>query len=248
MRKLVFFAVAATAAGLSCPAMATGPVRIVAKTNLLDFEYGWSAEAAELPALDRRFRANAARRRATALAQARAERASRRASKMDFNGNQFSHVWTTSGQSPGLLSLQGEIGEFTGGAHPNSGSTALLWDRRGGREIKWTALTTSSTGWTGAVRHPFCVLLDRERADRRQAPVDPTDMFGQCPALGELTIAPLDLDHDQRFDHLRITADPYVAGPYAEGDYEIDLPVTAAMLARLKPVWRRDFEARPPVR
>ena len=38
-------------------------------------------------------------------------------------------------------------------------------------------------------------------------------------------------------------ADPYVAGSYAEGRYEIRLPVTAAFVAALKPEYRASFEA-----
>ena len=52
---------------------------------------------------------------------------------------------------------------------------------------------------------------------------------------------------DGRFDHVAVTADAYVAGPYAEGAYTITLPLTAAMLARLKPAYRAGFEPQPPV-
>jgi hypothetical protein len=41
-------------------------------------------------------------------------------------------------------------------------------------------------------------------------------------------------------------ADPYVAGPYAEGDYDISLPVTAEVIAALKPAYRSSFEAQRP--
>ena len=41
--------------------LAATPVTIAIKTDLLEFDYSWSAEAAAVPQLDRRFRANAAR-------------------------------------------------------------------------------------------------------------------------------------------------------------------------------------------
>jgi hypothetical protein len=40
-----------------------------------------------------------------------------------------------------------------------------------------------------------------------------------------------------------IVASPYVAGPYAEGEYEIELSVTPDLLAALKDEYRGDFEA-----
>lgn len=232
---------------LAASAAPAGRVEISRKDALLDFAYSWPREAAAIPQLDRRFRADAAKQRAEALSGARAERAARRELKADFNGNQFSREWRTSGQSRRLLSLVADSGEYTGGAHPNGGTNALLWDRVSSREIKLSDLTRSPADWTGAIRQPFCVLLDRERVKRRQAPVKKDDMFGNCPKLSELTLSPADHDRDGRFDHIDITADSYVAGPYVEGTYEIELPITATMLARLKPDFRAQFEAQPPV-
>jgi hypothetical protein len=99
-----------------------------------------------------------------------------------------------------------------------------------------------------AIRQPFCVLLDREREKRRGEPVKRDDMFGNCPDYGEVTVLLRDSDKNGRFDHIAITADQYVAGPYAEGPYEISLPITAAMIERLKPDYRASFEPRPGVK
>lgn len=155
--------------------------------------------------------------------------------------------WQTAGQSRRLLSLEAATAGYTGGAHGNSGTTALLWDRLLGREVTIPQLTVSPNGWTGAIRQPFCILLDRERAQRRNEPVQRSEMFGNCPEWKELTVTPVDRNRNGRFDHVRVTADPYVAGPYAEGEYVISLPVTATMVARLRPEYRASFEAQPPV-
>jgi hypothetical protein len=69
----------------------------------------------------------------------------------------------------------------------------------------------------------------------------------QCPALSELTLALADRDSNGRFDHVEVIADPYVAGSYAEGAYTVTLPLTATMLARLRPEFRTNFEPQPPV-
>ena len=102
--------------------------------------------------------------------------------------------------------------------------------------------------WTGAIRQPFCILLNREREKRREEPVKPDDLFGNCPEWKELTVVVTDTDKNGRFDHITVIADQYVAGPYAEGDYEITLPITATMIDRLKPEYRSSFEPRPPVK
>jgi len=66
--------------------------------------------------------------------------------------------------------------------------------------------------------------------------------FNSCPRYSDLAIAPVDNDKDGRFDSISFVAAPYVAGPYVEGDYEIVLPVTAKLIAALKPQFRSSFE------
>ncbi|WP_426267493.1 hypothetical protein [Sphingomonas sp. LHG3443-2] len=232
---------------LSALLLAAAPVAITSATPDLDFRYVWSNEAQAVPALSRRFRADAATRKAEMLRMAAAEKAFRRKAKLDWNGLQFSREWQTPGQSAALLSLVSTTSAYTGGAHPNTNTKALLWDRRANREITTAALLQSGKSWDGAIRHPFCVLLDRERAKRRQGPVNGDNWASQCPALKELTVALVDQNRNGRFDHVAVAADAYVAGPYAEGAYTITLPLTAAMLTRLKPAYRAGFEPQPPV-
>jgi hypothetical protein len=115
------------------------------------------------------------------------------------------------------------------------------------REIAIRNLLRPGKSWAGAIRQPFCVLLDRERAKRREEPVKKDDFFANCPALSSVSILLEDSDKNRRFDHILVTADPYVAGPYVEGAYEISLPLTEAMIERLKPEYRASFEPRPPI-
>ena len=37
---------------------------------------------------------------------------------------------------------------------------------------------------------------------------------------------------------------PYVAGPWVEGHYELDFPMTEAMLEAVKPAYRAAFSAK----
>lgn len=227
--------------------LATAPVAIASKDDLLEFDYSWPAEAAAVAALDRRFRVDAAKRKREALATAREDREARAKMNADWHGHFFSAKWSTAGQTPRLLSLEGQTGTYTGGAHPISGTDALLWDRGLGRETAIDLLLLRAGSWDGAVRQPFCTLLDRERSKRRDQVVTRGEWPNQCPVRKELTLTLEDKDRDHRFDHVRVTADAYVAGPYAEGEYVISLPITATMISRIKPEYRPSFEPQPPV-
>ena len=45
----------------------------------------------------------------------------------------------------------------------------------------------------------------------------------------------------RRFDRIGLLAAPYVAGAYAEGSYEVTLPVTPKVLAAVKPEYKAAF-------
>ncbi|WP_114226464.1 MULTISPECIES: DUF4163 domain-containing protein [Sphingomonas] len=235
---------------LSLLLLAAAPVTVGSKDQFLAFHYAWSAEAAAISALDRRFRADSAHQRARYAAMARTDYAERQKSHFPWPAPyEFQRDWHTAGQTPRLLSLSSLTYVFSGGAHGNSATLPLLWDRRLGREVKIDTLLQRSGWWDGAIRQPYCILLDRARAVRRQAPVDKTDSFGfgACPQLKEVTLTLADENRNGRLDHVVVTADPYVAGPYAEGMYKVSLPLTAAMIARIKPDYRASFEPQPPV-
>ena len=53
----------------------------------------------------------------------------------------------------------------------------------------------------------------------------------------------MDSDKDGRFDRLLLVASPYVAGPWVEGAYEIELVITPDLIAALKAEFRPGFEA-----
>ena len=49
-----------------------------------------------------------------------------------------------------------------------------------------------------------------------------------------------------RFESLVLIASPYVAGPWVEGSYEINLPVTADLITALKSEYQGSFETAQP--
>jgi hypothetical protein len=211
----------------------------VEKTPLLDFTYEWPLEAAAIPALANRFTKDMETAHKDALETAEEDQSARKGMNFDFHEHQFSRQWVTAGQTASLLSLVSTTSAYTGGAHPNHGSGALLWDRKADREIKLADLFTVPMGTL--FTDPWCKGIDKARLDRRQG--ERMDgPFDTCPPLSDLAIVPADTDQDGKFDRLRFLADPYVAGPYAEGDYEVTFAIQPSWLAAIRPEWRSSFE------
>ena len=224
------------------------PFKVDEATEFYTFGFAWPVEAAAIPQLAKRFHAQMTMAKSELEASIIADRKDRKAAGYDFINYDLQHTYETAGQSARLLSLSSSVYSFTGGAHGSTGSGALLWDRVLQREIKLADLLKRGASWTAAIRQPFCVLLDRERGERRGETTGRDEMFGNCPDYREITVLLRDDDGNARFDHLLVTADQYVAGPYVEGAYEITLPITAAMIERIRPEYRSSFEPRPGVK
>ena len=92
----------------------------------------------------------------------------------------------------------------------------------------------------------WCDALNKAREEKRGEPVGGGGMFDECPKLDEIAIIPADKDGNGRFEQLMLVASPYVAGPWVEGSYEIELAVTPDLIAALKAEYRESFEAAQP--
>lgn len=215
------------------------------ETPLLDFEYSWPEAISSEPQLVARLREDLSKSYDEALNYARKNKQDMAKVGGSFRQNQFTRMWTLAGQTPRLTSLVANTDTYAGGAHPNHMSSALLWDRSAKREINFAELFDSPTGLKSAVRARYCKLLDAERLKRRQRETLGGG-FSQCPAFSDLSIVPADENGTGRFDSVHLIADPYVARPYAEGDYGIVVAVSAELIAALDPEHRSDFEAQPP--
>ena len=228
----------------ACAALfgSASPFALDRKGDLVEFNYAWPAEASRQPALVRQLRRDLETSFTATTAAAAADRASAKTTDRPFRSHSFSRRWTTAGQSSRLLSLDGRTSTFTGGAHPNHGSKALLWDRRLARQVTLASLLSSPQSLTTLLRPAYCSALDAERVRRRGSAFRAGAMFTDCPRLDQLTLVPADRDRDGRFDTLRVIADPYVAGPYSEGFYVIDQEVEARFRSAMKPAYRASFE------
>ena len=204
------------------------------KNDLLEFTYGWPAEVEAIPTLKARFEEDLATQRKQAMATAREDFASH--GKEAHSSHSYTQVWETFGSNPLLLSLASEIGTFTGGVHGNATYTPLLWYRSANREIEAKDLFGDSDRAFKAMTAPYCAALNRQRAEKRgETPPPGQESDVECKPLGEQAIIPVDANRDGKFDLMRVLIGPYGAGPYVEGTYEIDIPITPQIRRLLKP-------------
>ncbi|MGH6658155.1 MAG: PdaC/SigV domain-containing protein [Sphingomicrobium sp.] len=225
----------------SKPAAKAGELDL--KNSLLNWHVAWPAEVSAIPDLLAAIRGPALKNRAGLLKTAAEDKADRTKRGYPFNAYESSLEVAVAGDSPPLLSLSGDWFEYTGGAHPNHGTKAILWDRKLKRQVTFDSLFTNGAGALETLlRKDYCAALDKERAKNRgpDESTDPTDMFNICPKFSKLALIP-EGKAGKPFGSVMLHADPYVAGPYVEGDYDIALPVTAALVAALKPQYRENF-------
>lgn len=226
---------------------AAQPVTIDDNSDLLDFHLAWPTAVSAIPPLVERIRSRAMAHRAELLKAASADNVQRAKQGFPFNRYAFSESCTVAGNTPRLLSLKANWSEYTGGAHPMHGTRALLWDRQTGKELGFSdLLQEGAASLEPLIGARFCNDLNAVRAKKRgpeAAPaIGPDDPFNRCPPFGELALIPRG-QPDGGFTTILVHADPYVAGPYVEGDYDIVVPVTAEVVAALKPSYRASFEA-----
>lgn len=206
-------------------------------SDLLDFRYSIPSIVGTYPPLLAKILAKRKAAYDDALRIAREDAAERHQNpSYPFHRNELWTDWTVTGESYPLLSLQAHTDNFTGGAHGNHFTTALLWDEKRNTELVVDRLFGGAAALWRRIGPLYCRKLDAERRRRKMDPVG-------CPERKELTIVPVDSDFDYEFDSLRVIADPYVAGSYAEGTYVVSVPITPALLKTISSAYRKAFEA-----
>jgi hypothetical protein len=227
---------------MACPAAAAprtqAPVEVEQKGADLDFSYSYPAAAARIAPLRRWLDADRARLRARAARDAAADRRER-GGGIPFHQHDATRTWKVVTETPRLLSLSGETYRFTGGAHGGTLLEALVWDKARGARIDPRTMFGSPAAMQRVLGPGWCDWLKRERRHRLGSDVGPDDIF-PCPPVADLTVLLGSTDR-RAIDRIGLVAGQYVAGSYAEGMYEMTVPVTPAMLAIVRPAWRGAF-------
>ncbi|WP_300397859.1 DUF4163 domain-containing protein [uncultured Sphingobium sp.] len=223
------------------PSSPAAPFSQSDKTEFLEFAYAYPAEAAAIPALVDKFRKAMDAGKADALKMAREDSESAKKAGYPFRPHSLETEWTVAADTRRFLSLRSQTYVYTGGAHGMTGYDTVLWDKERQRETSVKALMTSPTAFAAAIRDRFCAELDKQRAEKRGEPVVAgDDDFTKCIDPLDQVLVPASKD-SKLIDSMTVIIGPYSAGPYAEGTYEVTIPVNAAMRKAIKTEYQDAF-------
>lgn len=220
--------------------------RSVADENgLYEFSYAYPAAAGAIPALKTLLDKDLDKTRTELMAEAKEGQTDAKANGYPFHPYSHSVEWQVVTDLPAWLSLSSLIGIYSGGAHPNYAYDMILWDKIANTRRAASDLFTSKAALSAAIRQPFCKELDKQRAKKRQGMELGGGIaeFNDCIDPVEQTVI-LGSSNGKAFDRIGLLVAPYNAGPYAEGSYEVTVPVTQKVLAAVKPDFKAAFVAR----
>ncbi|MEM1133424.1 MAG: hypothetical protein AAGH53_10830 [Pseudomonadota bacterium] len=141
------------------------------------------------------------------------------------------HGWSTYGSKGRLLTVS--VTGSTNNRPQGQFIDDFLWDTEGDREIAWTDVFDARV-WNGKVRRQFCAGLQAERIKRG------TQQSTFCPEFDKLLINFEQAESGQ--SQLSFGALAYIAGSYAEGAYDIRIPLDQNLLAAVQPEYRSTFD------
>ena len=217
-------------------ALASAPVA----AEQIDFSYKVPPRVAAFPPLKAWLDADAKTLRGKFNRDVAAARVDARKNDYVFNGWGATREWKVVAETPRFLSLSLDGWDYSGGAHGNPWYGALLYDKTTRQRVKPIDLFVTPARLSAPIRTEFCRLLDKEREERRGEPVDRKDMFGECIDPAKQTVI-LGSRSGRAFDRIGFLIGPYEAGSYAEGSYDITMPVTPGIIAQVKPQYRAAF-------
>jgi hypothetical protein len=225
------------------PSAAPGQARKIEESNdRYEFEYAYPAAVDAIPKLKAYFDADLAKQRAELVGEAKEGADDAKSGGFDYHPYGRYLDWKVVTELPNWLSLSTTVSTFTGGAHPNYVYDALLWDKAAGQQRNVLDLFTSKKALSDAIGKAFCDAIDRQRTKKRGEPIEREsgDMFTNCLDPLDYTVI-LGSSNRVAFDRIGVLVPPYEAGPYAEGGYEVAVPVTAKVLALVRPEYRASF-------
>ena len=212
-------------------------------SDLMEFAYSYPKEAAEIPKLAEWLDQDRATKRDALTAESRRDQALAQKEGFPYRPHSHLQTWQRVTSTPRFLSLSSEIATYTGGAHGMTNFDTLIWDRNHAVRLKPLDLFTSGAAFDTAIRDDFCAAIKRAKAAKgMQPPDEPDSVFAKCPPASAQTVW-LGSSDGRHLDRMTIAIAPYEIGAYAEGDYRINVPVTAALLRVVKPAFASEFGA-----
>ena len=228
--------------GAADEAVKDAPASNVTENNeLIEFVYAYPKDAAQIAELAMALDGDRAAKREALVAAAQRDKAAAEKGEFPYRIHSHRQTWQRVTSTPRFLSLSAEIDSYAGGAHGMQSFDTLIWDRNRRKQMKPLDLFKSSEAFDAAIRDPFCAGIKRAKAAKGivtdEAPDSP---FAKCPPASAQTIW-LGSSDGRFLDRMTIAIGPYEIGPYAEGSYKINVPVTGALVKAVKDAFARDF-------
>lgn len=134
---------------------------------------------------------------------------------------------TAAAETGKLFSLKRTSFDYSGGAHPNTLSSGILWDKALKRQIGLADLFRKGAD-LNALDQALCSALNTAKGAR--VPDGPSLTFDSkpfaCPRAATTAFVLTPGTVDGKAAGLTFLIGPYQAGPYVEGGYEIAVPAT----------------------
>jgi hypothetical protein len=218
------------------------PASNIKESNeLIEFAYAYPREAAAIPELAAWLDGDRATKRDALIAAAQRDKAAAEKGGFPYRAHSHLQAWQRITSTPRFLSLSAEVGTYMGGAHGMTTFDTLLWDRNRRKRLKPLDLFTSGEAFDAAIGEAFCAGIKRAKAAKGIASDEaPDSAFAKCPPASAQTVW-LGSTDGRYLDRMTIAIAPYEVGPFAEGSYKINVPVTGALVGALKDEYARDF-------
>lgn len=214
---------------------------VTEKTDLIEFDYAYPQEAAQIAELAKALDGDRATKREALVAAAERDKAAAEKGEFPYRAHSHRQIWQRVTNTPRFLSLSAEIETYAGGAHGMQTFDTLIWERNRRKQMKPLDLFQSSEAFDAAIREPFCAAIKRAKAAKGiVADEAPDSVFAKCPPASAQTVW-LGSSDGRYLDRMTIAIAPYEIGPYAEGSYKINVPVTGALVRVVKDEYARDF-------
>lgn len=134
---------------------------------------------------------------------------------------------TAAAETGKLLSLKRVDFDYSGGAHPNTLMSGLLWDKALKRQIGMTDLLAKGADLS-VLDQAICSAVNaakRSRSpDAKMVTLD--SELWSCPKARDTAFVLTSGSVPGKAAGLTFLIGPYVVGPYSEGPYEIAIPLT----------------------
>jgi len=134
--------------------------------------------------------------------------------------------------------------DYSGGAHPNTVATALLWDKTEKRRISPADLFAKGADLSSLERALCDAVNTAKKARPGATPVSTKADTWSCPKLKDVAIVLAPGATPGKAGGLTFLLDAYAVGPYVEGAYYLTLPASTFQ-SLLAPAYASEFGGQP---